>query len=178
MDCISIWCRRYSWFNRFNRQLFHEGISFLTIKGGGFLKRLFSRKSTKGLSDLVRNANNFMSGTTARAITKDVTPIITWCEEEYKQLDELPFKDENDNPDTGTLTLSGAMDISNMFRESLKPAFKLLAEKVNELEAEFGYYPTLDEVVQKTDLVRDDIIDVVGKYVNGEVHLEAEDRKE
>ena len=119
-----------------------------------------------------------MSGTTARAITKDVTPKITWYEEEYKQLDELPFTDENDNPDTGTLTLSGAMDISNMFRDSLKHAFKLLAEKVNELEVEFGYYSTLDEVVQKTVLVRDDTIDVVGKYVNGEVHLEAEDRKE
>ena len=77
-------------------QLAPEGISFATGNGGGFLKRLFSRKSTKGLSDIVRNAINFMSGTVARSITKDITPIITWCEEEYKQLDELPYTDEND----------------------------------------------------------------------------------
>ncbi|KAK8887312.1 hypothetical protein M9Y10_038350 [Tritrichomonas musculus] len=32
-----------------------------------------------------------------------------------------------------------------MFRDSLKPCFKLLAEKVNELEAEFDNYPTVDE---------------------------------
>lgn len=134
-------------------QLFPDGISFPTIKGGGFLKRLFSHKSTKGMSDLVRNSINFMSGTTARSITKDITPIITWCEEEYKQLDELPFTDENDNPDTGTLTLSGAMDISNMFRDSLKPCFKLLAEKVNELEAEFDNYPTVDEANEGLDVL-------------------------
>ena len=77
----------------------------------------------------------------AGSITKDITPIITWCEEEYKDLDELPFTDENDNPDTGTLILNGALDLSNMFRDSLKPCFKWLAEKVNELEAEFDKLP-------------------------------------
>ena len=54
------------------------------------------------MSDLVRNSINFISGTTVRSITKDITPIIAWCEEEYKQLDELPFTDEYDNPDTGS----------------------------------------------------------------------------
>ena len=97
------------------------------------------------MSDLVRNSINIMSGTTARSITKDITPIINWCEEENKQLYELPFTDGNDNPDTGTLTLSGAIDISNMFRDSLKPCFKLLTEKVNELETEFDNYPTVDK---------------------------------
>ncbi|WP_289705107.1 hypothetical protein, partial [Bacteroides acidifaciens] len=42
-------------------QLFPDGISFPTIKGGGFLKRLFSHKSTKGMSDLVRNSINIHS---------------------------------------------------------------------------------------------------------------------
>ncbi|KAK8871989.1 hypothetical protein M9Y10_007741 [Tritrichomonas musculus] len=77
----------------------------------------------------------------AGSITKDITPIITWCEEEYKDLDELPFTDENNNPDTGTLILNGALDLSNMFRDLLKPCFKWLAEKVNELEAEFDKLP-------------------------------------
>lgn len=31
------------------------------------------------------------------------------------------------------------------------------------------------EAVSSTDLVRDDTLDVVGKFVEGEVHLEAED---
>ena len=51
------------------------------------------------------------------------------------------------------MTLSGAMDISNMFRDSLKPCFKLLAEKVNELEAEFDNYPTVDEDNEGLDVL-------------------------
>ncbi len=99
-------------------------------------------------------------------VIKDITPIITWWEEEYKQLDELPFTDENDNPDTGTLTLSGAMDISNMFRDSLKPCFKLLAEKVNELEAEFDNYPTVDEANEDLDIIKGKIETLEGEKGN------------
>ena len=118
------------------------------------------------MSDLVRNTIIFMSGTTTKAVTKDITPIITWCEEEYKQLDELTFTDEKDNPDTRTLTLSGAIDINNMFRESLKHCFKLLAEKVNELETEFDNRPTVDEDNDGQDILKGCIETLEGEKSN------------
>ncbi len=44
-----------------------------------------------------------------------------------------------------------------MFRESLKPAFKLLAEKVNELEVEFDNFPTVDEVNEALEKGKNEI---------------------
>lgn len=38
----------------------------------------------------------------------------------------LPYTDESDSKETGSLTLSGSIDISNIFRESLNSCIKLL----------------------------------------------------
>ena len=76
-----------------------------------------------------------------------------------------------------TNPVEATYELCNQFRETLKPIFKLLALKVNEIANEFEYNATFleDNYIQKSDLKRDDTIDVVGKYINGEVHLGAED---
>lgn len=38
----------------------------------------------------------------------------------------LPYTDENDSEETGLLTLSGSIDINNIFSESLNSYIKLL----------------------------------------------------
>ena len=50
----------------------------------------------------------------------------------------------------------------NRFRHTMKPMIKTLAT-------------TTEKSILSTDLVRDDTIDVVGRYINKEIHLEAED---
>ncbi|KAK8893118.1 hypothetical protein M9Y10_021533 [Tritrichomonas musculus] len=94
----------------------------------------------------------------------------------------LLLNNEDDNHNEYSVSVESAIENVNQIRETLKPVFKLLVEKINEIEAEFNYYPTIDVIneglknaILKDELVRDDIIDVVGRYVNKEIHLEAQD---
>ncbi|WP_289705106.1 hypothetical protein, partial [Bacteroides acidifaciens] len=90
----------------------------------------------------------------------DLTPLIDWCNEDIK---ELTY---DANEDTSVPSVAGVFNICNNVVHAMKPTFKMLCNAINEINNDY---------ISKNELVRDDIIDVVGKYVNGEVHLEAED---
>ncbi|KAK8835647.1 hypothetical protein M9Y10_042362 [Tritrichomonas musculus] len=98
--------------------------------------------------------------------TIDLSPILDWCNKETSSLPAIKFGSEFDDPDISAITINGAIDICNRFRSSLKPTFKAITTRINEINNEY---------ISKNELVRDDIIYVVGKFVDGEVHLEAED---
>ena len=49
----------------------------------------------------------------------------------------------------------------------MKPAFKLLVTKINELASK--------EYISKNELARSDTIDIVCERINNEIHLKAED---
>ncbi|KAK8845753.1 hypothetical protein M9Y10_020671 [Tritrichomonas musculus] len=96
----------------------------------------------------------------SRSIKTDLTPLIDWCNEDIK---ELTY---DANEDTSVPSVAGVFNICNNVVHAMKPTFKMLCNAINEINNDY---------ISKNELVRDDIINVVGKFVNGEVHLEAED---
>ena len=158
-------------------QLFPHGIKMIS----SFFRGLFDKVRVAGAPNWTR-LQMILGNPAIRSISTDISPIIEWCNSSYKQLDDITFENEDDNPNEYSVSVESAYEIGNQFRETLKPVFKLLVEKINEIEAEFNYYPTIDVIneglknaILKDELVRDDIIDVVGRYVNKEIHLEAQD---
>lgn len=64
-----------------------------------------------------------------RSISTNILPIFEWRNSSYKQLD--------DNPNEYSVSVESAYEIVNQIRETLKPVFKLLAEKINEIEKHY-----------------------------------------
>ena len=64
-----------------------------------------------------------------RSISTNISPIFEWRNSSYKQLD--------DNPNEYSVSIESAYEIVNQIRKTLKPAFKLLAEKINEIEKHY-----------------------------------------
>lgn len=69
--------------------------------------------------------------------TTDLTPILEWCNKETSSLPAIKFSSEYDDPKKLVPTINGAMDICNRFRSSLKPTFKAITTKINEINSEY-----------------------------------------
>ena len=93
----------------------------------------------------------------AVSTTTDLTPILNWCNKEASSFPAIQFSSEYDNPDKLATTLKGTLDICNKFRSSLKPTFKALATRINEIdnaikECDFNFNSALEDYSMKTDL--------------------------
>ena len=66
--------------------------------------------------------------------TTDVSPVINWCNSEHKQLYNITFENENENPKEYLLSFEAAYELCNQFRETLKPVFQIIGLKIDEFE--------------------------------------------
>ena len=147
-------------------QLFPNGISLISNSISSFFRGMFSKIRVAGQPNWTR-LQMLLGNIAVRSISTDLNPIIEWCNSEYKQLDDITFENEDENPNQYSLSVEATYEVCNQFRETLKPAFKLLATKINELAS--------NEYISKNDLIRSDTIDIVSEKVNNEIHLKAED---
>ena len=161
-------------------QLASNGISFATKAGSNALTNC-----TKAAAKNVADAEGYTIFTSliTRSVNTDLTPIFDWCDAEYKAFPDIPFEDEADDPTTTATSLYTTLDICNTFRDSLKPAFKMLANRCCEITEEvenidvsdqmttletkfynkvkeYAKLTNLDEYVNHDELVRDDAIDI------------------
>ena len=134
-----------------------------------------------GYEELVESAA-MMGSMVTRSITVDLSPLYEWCEKEYKAFDIA----ESDKPKMQTTvpTLEAVFDLCHKFIHATKPQFKLLATKIDEVQAEQEYSNTnidskIEEIksnfINKSDLVRDDIIDIKCASSTRFIRLTAED---
>ncbi|KAK8880947.1 hypothetical protein M9Y10_003653 [Tritrichomonas musculus] len=156
-------------------QIGSAGLSFITKAGTSMLSTCAAETLNYEMTTVgVQILPAIPVGYSARTVTPqgvnapltDLTPLIEWCNSEYESIPEIKY-DEFENNKTTATSLNTTFDICNHFRHSLKPAFKLLTDKFEELENR--------EYISQSNLIRDDVIDVVGKYSKGVVQLEAED---
>ena len=149
-------------------QLASSGISFATKAGTNMLTNL-----TKAPASTVANPEGYtiFSSLVTRSLVTDLTPLLEWCTSEYKGFPEITYEDEADNPKTSAASIYTTIDICNTFRESLKPAFKMLTNRCLELSDEV----TNAAYITKDDLVRDDTVDVFASVSASTLLLEFED---
>ena len=110
-----------------------------------------------------------------RSISTDIQPILDWCNEDYKELDPLTNDTDLYNLEEVSISAEAAYEICNKCRETLKPAFKTLATKINEIESDFE--TALTNYINKNELTRDDKIDIIVNVdkENNNILFEAED---
>ena len=162
----------------------------LQFKGqiGGFLKRMMSNRTNTTAFRKIRDAAELpLFDLRMRSISTDLTPILTWCETEYEELPDITFDDDFDDPETATLNAYATRELCNKFRDSLKPAFKMLCNRVSEVSEEvqsidvtdqlkeYAKLTNLNEYIRKDELARDDKIDITATFVDGNIKFEAED---
>ena len=100
-----------------------------------FLNRF--RAEPKEIELVTIGADPFMSVFTLRSMQTDLTPLVNWCDEEYKPLPEITYdEDDEESSRTTATSIYTTLDICNRFRDSLKPSFKLLASRINEVSEE------------------------------------------
>ncbi|WP_300485523.1 hypothetical protein, partial [uncultured Brachyspira sp.] len=115
------------------------------------------------------------SATRSILSSTDISPVLTWSNSEYTKFIDLPFEDERNDPKITATSLYTTLDVCNQFRDSLKPLFKLLATKINEIESDFE--TALTNYINKNELTRDDKIDITVNVdkENNNILFEAED---
>ena len=165
-------------------QLGTKGIQFASKNGYQFLSCCAAEPAEvemEGTSLLVGELD-LMGTIFNRSIVTDITPVLNWCNEEYIAIPDIPVDDEARNPKTTACSLYTTIDMCNKFRETLKPVFKKLANRINELTEEVtnidiseklnDYAPLtkLNECVKVYDLVREDVIDIFAN-VDNEHHV-------
>ena len=84
------------------------------------------------------------------------------------------YESLTDDPEKCAITLSDAEEMRNQFRDSLKPAFKLLVDRVEEIPTDIESID-FSGCVHKSDLVRDDIIDITCPSSTRFIRLTVED---
>lgn len=158
-------------------QLAPQGISFATKSGSNMLTNC-AKAPAKKIADA--EGYTIFTSLITRSIVTDLTPLLEWCNSEYTPFQDIPFEDEADDPTTSATSLYTTLDICNTFRDSLKPAFKMLTNRVYELTEEMQNIDVTDqlttleskfdnklkEYVGKNELVRDDEIDIFARYDN------------
>ena len=135
-------------------QLSSSGISFATKNGYQMMGGITSEAQASGYESFTESVALFQSTPLSlRSIATDISPVLDWSNQPYSTIPELPFEEEYDNPRTKATTLHMTIDMCNTFRDTLKPAFKLLATRINEISAELeslgdinNTYTTVDEV--------------------------------
>ena len=173
-------------------QLMPAGISFTQLLGNAgesitnFFRGIWSKVKITGSPNWTR-LRILLGNPAVRSISVDLEPIICWCDEEYVQLDNMSFEDERDNPEEAALSIEAAYEICNQFRETLKPVFKKICQKVEEVasDLEFNgehiteinnkYNALFSKCVIYDELVRDDTIDIINRIEDNNIILEAED---
>ena len=160
-------------------QLTSSGVQFATKNGYSMLSSC-SAEAADGYEMFVEGVQIFevASPISLRSITTDISPVLEWCNSNYTPFVDIPYEDEADNPKTTATSLYTTLDICNRFRDSLKPLLKLLGNRVNEVAEEVNSFDITDQLqnyINKNELVREDVIDVIGKVDNGKVILEPED---
>lgn len=118
-------------------QIGSAGLSFITKAGTSMLstcaaETLNYEMTTVGVQILPAIPVGY-SARTVKAPLTDLTPLIEWCNSEYESIPEIKY-DEFENNKTTATSFNTTFDICNHFRHSLKPAFKLLTDKFEELE--------------------------------------------
>ena len=161
----------------------------LSSKGLQFIGQAESatEEAIEGVSNTERTLYHLGDGSNLpdvpvnRSMGTDLTPILDWCNE---GLIPIEYTNEAINPKTIVVSLRDAIDLCNHFRETLKPSFKLLATKIEEVETDLNFSNTtidtkIEEIkndfVNKSDLVRDDKIDIRCACSTRFVRLTAED---
>lgn len=168
-----------------------SGITFGTqIKGGntqglGSIRGTVSTLTDEAIEGLLLEE---ILAPMIRTITVDLSPVLNWCDSSYSDI-IIPYdeNDEFDDPEARAMTLQGLMVLCNRFRDSLKPVFKTICQKVEEVASDLEFNGEhITEINNKYDalfskciiydeLVRDDTIDVITKIENNNIILEAED---
>ena len=151
-------------------QLTAGGLNFLG-ELPGILSGLSSRIVCGGYEPLVEAAA--MAGSfITYSLRTDLTPLFEWCDKVYE-----PFEFENEIDkriaETSTPTLEGVLDLCNRFMNAIKPTFKLIATRINEMESDIE--TALTNYVNKNDLKREDKIDIVCSKTQNLINLKAED---
>ena len=144
-------------------QLASNGISFASKAGYSMLSNCAAEGAETemhGTSILVGELDLF-GRVISRSIQTDITPILKWCNEEYVAIPEIKYDEDDDrNSKTTACSLYTTIDMCNRFRDTLKGPFKLLATRINEISTDLDSID-FSGCVQKSDLARDDINDIV-----------------
>ena len=165
--------------------------------GGGFINEygeMILDDIKQGTGRILGDGSSLPRLFMTRSITTDLTPILEWCDKEYVEFDKIPSNDDTNDPDQLAMTLTCTLDICNRFRDSLKPTFKQIATRINEVSDEFvelqdkvhelqnidvtdqltaletKFTDKLKEYVSHYELVRDDEIDIFAR-VDQEHHV-------
>ncbi|KAK8853643.1 hypothetical protein M9Y10_017204 [Tritrichomonas musculus] len=150
-------------------QIGSTGISFITNTGKSMLQScaaapLEYEMTTTSISILPSIPVSY----SLRSPSIDLTPLKNWYNSEYQQIPEIKYE-EYQNNSTTTTSLITTFDICNHFRHSMKPAFKMLTEKIEEIDN--------NDYIKKSDLIRSDTIDIITHYQDEQaaVLFQAED---
>ncbi|KAK8890694.1 hypothetical protein M9Y10_035479 [Tritrichomonas musculus] len=150
-------------------QIGSTGISFITNTGKSMLQScaaapLEYEMTTTSISILP----SIPVGYSLRSPSIDLTPLKNWYNSEYQQIPEIKYEEYQNNSTTAT-SLITTFDICNHFRHSMKPAFKMLTEKIEEIDN--------NDYIKKSDLIRSDTIDIITHYQDEQaaVLFQAED---
>ena len=159
------------------RDLYGVGEGYVNSYGEKILDDISS-----GTGKILGDGSNLPRLMTTRSITTDLQPILVWCDEEYKEFNKIPHTEDIDDPDQLAMTLTATLDVCNRFRSSLKPTFKHIVNRINEMTEEIESFDTTEQVndklkeyVSKDDLTRMDVIDVVCSSSTRFIRLTAED---
>ena len=174
-------------------QLASNGISFAAKGGTSMLKNC----AAEGMEhEMAVEATTLFSSLPLETYTlraantvTDISPLIDWVNSEYSPITDIPYEEEYDDPKCKATSVYTSIDIANRFRDSLKPAFKLLVARITELtdsvdsidEAtsalHIGMNEQLANYINKNDLVRSDTVDGFARVdqENTQILLEFED---
>ncbi len=147
-------------------------------------------KVTKTGVDVIRAADRALYA--LRSSTIELPTIIDWCDENDEQLQSLTFTEEEDNPDTSCPSLNATYQLAYQVRNTVKPVIKSICEKMLEFEENLNNIDITDQIdtkiqevnnkinekISKSDLVRNDKVDMFANVENHELNIRFEDSVE